>query len=742
MIQSKYDWKLLDVTPTEEFQKITKKLKLDQLAANTLWERGLHGQNEIEDFLNPSLDQLHDPYLLHDMEKAVTRIRQAIEAGEKILIYGDYDADGMTSASIMKSALDELGADEQSQVYLPNRFTDGYGPNLEVYKYWIEKEDITLIITVDNGIAGLEPIAWAQAKGVDVIVTDHHSLADELPNAFAIVHPRHPESQYPFDDLCGAGVAFKVATALLENVPVDMLDLAAIGTVADMVSLTDENRVIVALGLKQLQATDRIGLLELMRLAGCDLSNLNEDTIGFQIAPRLNALGRLDDPNPAVKLLIGWDEEECIEIAKTIDQWNSKRRTITDKIYQEAESMLDTDALVQVLYHSGWNKGVLGIVAGRLLEKIHRPVLILAEEDGILRGSGRSIEGFNIFEAMNKHRELFITFGGHAQACGLTIAQENVEKLKAVLAQELIDQKIDLDKKPEISLIGSLVFDDISIDTVKSLSKLAPFGMNNPLPRFLAKNYQVVQSRTMGADNQHLKLQLAQGKTQIDAVYFGHGDEQFEFEQVESELVVGLSANSWNGQTTLQMMIEDAKVVGIELLDIRSRKISLPENAVIFEKNYSKSDIMEKVLVVLDAPEDSVDFANLSQLIKENDFQVIYFKNQLKKSYYLSGAGTHEQFAMLYRALSQYPEFDVRYKLGSLSNYLKIPEGLLQKMIQVFEELGFVKIDEGLMTKIKDAPHKEISSSRIYQELLKTIQLQEFFSLAPVKEIYQKLMLE
>ncbi|GAB2024399.1 single-stranded-DNA-specific exonuclease RecJ [Lactovum odontotermitis] len=742
MIRSKYDWKLLEAAPsdiTEEFRKITKKLKLDPLASDTLWERGIRSPEEIEAFLNPSLEQLHDPYLLHDMDKAVTRIRQAIETGEKILIYGDYDADGMTSASIMKSALDELGADEQAQVYLPNRFTDGYGPNLDVYQYWIEKEEITLIITVDNGIAGLEPIAWAQEHGADVIVTDHHSLADELPNAFAIVHPRHPESEYPFDDLCGAGVAFKVATALLESVPVDMLDLAAIGTVADMVSLADENRVLVSLGLKQLQATDRVGLLELMRLAGSDMSNLTEDTIGFQIAPRLNALGRLDDPNPAVTLLTGWDEEECLEIAKNIDSWNTKRRSITGKIYEEAEAMLDEEAPVQVLYHADWHKGVLGIVAGRLLEKIHRPVIMLAEEDGILRGSGRSIEAFNIFDALNAHRELFIAFGGHAQACGLTIALENVDKLKTALTEEISAQNVDLDKKAEITLVDTLELDTLSLDTAKSLSKLAPFGMNNPLPKFLLKDFKVVQSRTMGANNQHLKLRLAQGKTQLDAIYFGHGDEQLEFEQADTELAVTLSTNSWNGQTTLQMMVEDAKADGIELIDIRGRQISLPENAFIFEKNSPKNAIMENVLVVLDAPENSAELADLAAFIKENDFRLIYFKNQLKKKYYLSGPGTREQYAALYKALYQFPEFDVRYKLNNLASYLKIPALLLQKMIQVFEELGFVRINEGLMTLIKDAPHKEISSSQIYQRLQETIQLQELFALAPVKEIYQRL---
>lgn len=318
MIKAKYDWKVADTAISEDFLKIAKKHKLDELTSRVLYQRGIHAEAEIEQFLKPSLENLHDPFLLHDMEKATGRILSAIEQGENILIYGDYDADGMTASSVMKSALDELGA--EAQVYLPNRFTDGYGPNLDVYQYYIKNENINLIITVDNGVAGLEAITWAQENGVDVIVTDHHSIPDQLPPAYAIVHPEHPDSQYPFKYLAGVGVAFKVACALLEYAPSEMLDLVAIGTIADMVSLTDENRILVAHGLKVLAQTERAGLQELMKYAGVDFDKITEETVGFQIAPRLNALGRLDDPNPAIELLTGWDEDEAHEIAKMIDQ--------------------------------------------------------------------------------------------------------------------------------------------------------------------------------------------------------------------------------------------------------------------------------------------------------------------------------------------------------------------------------------------------------------------------------------
>lgn len=736
MIKSKYIWKLTESDLPDAFLKLSKKYKLDTLAAQILWQRGIRAEEEIQAYLNPDLQQLHDPFLLHDMEKATQRILTAIENGQNILIYGDYDADGMTASSVMKSALDELGA--EVQVYLPNRFTDGYGPNLDVYKYFIQNEDIDLIITVDNGVAGHEAIAYAQSQNVDVIVTDHHSMPEELPQAFAIVHPEHPESNYPFKYLAGVGVAFKVATALLDYIPSDMLDLVAIGTIADMVSLTDENRILVSHGLKVLANTERAGLMELMRLSGTDFEKVNEETVGFQIAPRLNALGRLDDPNPAIELLTGWDEEMAAEIAQMIDEKNSERKVIVENIYNQALTMM-TDEPVEVLYHQDWHKGVLGIVAGRLLEQFHKPIIMLAEEEGILRGSARSIENFNIFEALNGHRELFIAFGGHKQAAGMTFALENVEAIKQVMLEFIQENDIDMSEKSSLEVQGSLQFDQISLETIRSLEKLSPYGMDNPKPHFLLTDYQVEQARSMGKDNSHLKLKLVQNGQALDAVYFGHGSESLEFEQSDTELVGTLSSNTWNGTTTVQLMVADARVNGVELLDIRSRQVELPKNTIRFVHNEVKNGTIEEVLIIEEAPTDKDALSALTELIHEQDFELIYFKNTIKKNYYLTGAGTREQFARFYKAIYQYPEFDIRFKLKDLANYLKIPDILMVKMIQIFEELNFVTIDNGMMSVNKAAEKRDISESNIYQELQEIIAFQELFALSPVKEIYKKL---
>lgn len=736
MIKSKYIWKLTESDLPDEFLKLSKKYKLDTLAAQILWQRGIRAEEEIQAYLNPDLQQLHDPFLLHDMEKAVQRILTAIENGQNILIYGDYDADGMTASSVMKSALDELGA--EVQVYLPNRFTDGYGPNLDVYKYFIQNEDIDLIITVDNGVAGHEAIAYAQSQNVDVIVTDHHSMPEVLPEAFAIVHPEHPESNYPFKYLAGVGVAFKVATALLDYIPSDMLDLVAIGTIADMVSLTDENRILVSHGLKVLANTERAGLMELMRLSGTDFEKVNEETIGFQIAPRLNALGRLDDPNPAIELLTGWDEEVAAEIAQMIDEKNSERKVIVENIFNQALTMI-TDEPVQILHHKDWHKGVLGIVAGRLLEQFHKPIIMLTEEEGVLRGSARSIENFNIFEALNEHRELFMAFGGHKQAAGMTFALENVEAIKQVMLDFIQENDIDMSEKSSLEVQGSLQFDEISLETIRSLEKLSPYGMDNPKPHFLLTDYQVEQARSMGKDNSHLKLKLVQNGQALDAVYFGHGAESLEFEQSDTELVGTLSSNTWNGTTTVQLMVADARVNGVELLDIRSRQVELPKNTIRFVHNEVKNGTIEEVLIIEEAPTDKEALSALTELIHEQEFELIYFKNTIKKNYYLTGAGTREQFARFYKAIYQYPEFDIRFKLKDLANYLKIPDILLIKMIQIFEELNFVTIDNGMMSVNKAAEKRDISESNIYQELQEIVAFQELFALSPVKEIYKKL---
>ena len=737
MIIPTYNWQFAPQVEDADFTKIAKKAGLGPETARLLFSRGIKDEDSLSRFLAPSLDDLHDPYLLHDMDKAVNRIRRAIEQGEFILVYGDYDADGMTSASILKETLEQLGA--ECLVYLPNRFTDGYGPNASVYKYFIEQQGISLIVTVDNGVAGHEAIDLAQSMGVDVIVTDHHSIPEVLPDAHAIVHPEHPESDYPFKHLAGCGVAFKLACALLEEVQVELLDLVAIGTIADMVSLTDENRIMVQYGLEVLRNTQRLGLQELFEIAGISSSDLTEETVGFQLAPRLNALGRLDDPNPAIDLLTGFDDEEVREIALMIQNKNEERKEIVQAIYEEAKSLVDPNKSVQVLAKEGWNPGVLGIVAGRLLEELGQTVIVLNIEDGRAKGSARSIEAVDIFEALNPHRELFIAFGGHAGAAGMTLEAEQLDALSEILETYVKDKGIDAKGKNTLYLDEELDLESLSLETVKSFERLAPFGMDNQKPIFYIRDFQVENARSMGAGDSHLKLKISKGAANFEVVAFGKGSLATEFAQVKDlELAVTLSVNQWNGQTTLQLMMVDARVDGVQLFNIRSKSVELPEGVPVLDFTSDLPEMLSSsAIVVKNIPED---LSLLKQVLQEQDFSAIYFKNDIAKAYYLTGYGTREQFAKLYKTIYQFPEFDIRYKLKDLSAYLKIEQILLVKMIQIFEELGFVTIDNGVMKVNKDADKRDIAESQIYQNLKQTVKDQEMMALGTVQEIYDFLM--
>ena len=737
MIIPTYNWQFAPQVEDADFTKIAKKAGLGPEAARLLFSRGIKDEDSLSRFLAPSLDDLHNPYLLHDMDKAVNRIRRAIEQGEFILVYGDYDADGMTSASILKETLEQLGA--ECLVYLPNRFTDGYGPNASVYKYFIEQQGVSLIVTVDNGVAGHEAIDLAQSMGVDVIVTDHHSLPEVLPDAYAIVHPEHPESDYPFKHLAGCGVAFKLACALLEEVQVELLDLVAIGTIADMVSLTDENRIMVQYGLEVLRNTQRLGLQELFEIAGISSSDLTEETVGFQLAPRLNALGRLDNPNPAIELLTGFDDEEVREIALMIQDKNEERKEIVQAIYEEAKSLVDPNKSVQVLAKEGWNPGVLGIVAGRLLEELGQTVIVLNIEDGRAKGSARSIEAVDIFEALDPHRELFIAFGGHAGAAGMTLEAEQLDALSEILETYVKDKGVDAKGKNTLYLDEELDLESLSIETVKSFERLAPFGMDNQKPVFYIRDFQVENARTMGAGDSHLKLKISKGTASFEVVAFGQGSKATEFSQAKQlELAVTLSVNQWNGQTTLQLMMVDARVDGVQLFNIRSKSVELPEGVPVLDFTSDLPEMLSSpAIVVKNIPED---LGLLKQVLQEQDFSAIYFKNDIAKAYYLTGYGTREQFAKLYKTIYQFPEFDIRYKLKDLSAYLKIEQILLVKMIRIFEELGFVTIENGVMKVNKDAAKRDIAESQIYQNLKQTVKDQEMMALGTVQEIYDFLM--
>jgi len=650
---SQNNWQILPQPTEKTVRQLTTKLNIDPLTATVVAQKGFITPESAFQYLQPSIDQLHDPMLLHDMDKAFERLTEAAFGGEKIVVYGDYDLDGMTSTAVMVEALEVLGADVTA--YIPNRFKDGYGPNIEVYKRLIT-EGAQIIVTVDNGVSGHEAVAYAMSQGVDVIITDHHEMPPSLPEAYAIVHPRHPDGHYPFDDLSGVGVAFKVAQALLTDgqsitdkseLPTEMLDLVALGEIADMVSLTDENRTLVSWGLKQINDNPRPGLVALLKNAG-QMANqpIISETVSFKIAPRLNAVGRLGDAQLALDLLLSQDSDEAIEIASQVEAINAQRQEFVEEVFGAAKqiALSDKHANDQVLVVAGenWHQGILGIVASRLVELLHKPVIVLSLIDGIYKGSGRTYNNFDLYTLMGQYRALYDTFGGHASALGLAISPENLSKLREQLAEL---PTLDV---PEISVAVNMMLpvSKMAISVYDGLTLLEPFGTGNAQPTFGVQEPTIEKAVTMGSTNQHLKLTLA---NQIEAVGFNHPEwTTIVAHPANISFVATLGLNYFRGKKRLQLLLTD---------------VSMP--AVV-----------------------------------ENDAHKKFFGH-------------------VYKFIYAHQDLNFAQNLDKIAGQLNITKNDLNIMVQVFIELGFVKvIDGGFVKVMPNAPQKALTTSKTYHKFL------------------------
>ncbi|MFC0276120.1 single-stranded-DNA-specific exonuclease RecJ [Enterococcus devriesei] len=753
MKKSSFDWQMKAASPIDEaFKAELIKQGYSETFAELLWNRNIHTVEEFSQLLQANIDELHDPFLMHDMEKAVVRIQMAIMEGQPILVYGDYDADGITSTSIMLETLEMIGADVH--YILPNRFIHGYGPNTELFAEKIN-EGIQLIITVDNGVAGNEAIDFANSQGVDVIVTDHHELPPVLPDAYCIVHPRHPEGNYPFGELAGAGVAFKLATALLEEVPLEMLDLVTIGTVADLVSMTGENRNLVKLGLQAIKQTQRLGLLELLKVSSVDLQKVDETSIGFSLGPRLNAIGRLGDPNPAVELMTTFDEEVAHDLAGKLDQINNERKQIVQETTAEATTLVNPGDAVHLIAAEGWNPGVLGIVAGNILKQTGKPTIVLSiDSNGVAKGSGRSIEALDLFGMLNTMRSEFTHFGGHAAAVGLTMPAENIPVLQKMMNEYITKEAIDLSKGSTLLIDEALDLSEITLKFTEELKKLAPFGTDNPAPHFLVKG-NVNFFKRIGSDQQHVKFSLQGADNQLDAIGFGFGAESEEIQQPETQFVGDLEINEWNGQKKVQLRLIDFASSGMQVIDRRAKhtwtqKIEddgalylafkkpsqklfaneLQRSITLYDKAIDWSAYEQ--LIVLDCPDQK---ELLQEIVDLGKFQRIYLFLYSPDEAYLNGLPKREQFAKLYQFFLKQPRVDIRYKLKNVSNYLRIPEKLLVFMIHVFSELKFVTINDGVLQMVDSPQNRAFEESKIYQERLSQIDSEEFLLMNDIQTI-------
>lgn len=547
----------------EKVEKIARKYNVSKLLAKILINRDLVEDDKINVFLNPTRRDFHNPYLMPDMEKAVDRIVKAIENKEKMIIYGDYDVDGITSITVLKKFL--LDRNSIVTEYIPDRLNEGYGLNKEAIKKIVD-EGNQLMITVDCGISGIEEIDYANSLGLETIVTDHHEPGKVLPNAIAVVDAKRKDNKYPFNQLAGVGVVFKLIQAIGQKLNLEekeylkYLDIVCIGTISDIVPLVDENRVIAKLGIKLVEVTKNIGLKTLLDVSG--YKTVDSTTISFGLAPRINACGRMGHAEEGLKLFLTEDIKEAQEIAKRLNEYNKERQETEKRIFDEALVEIEKqkeEKNVIVLGKEGWHHGVIGIVSSKVTEMYFKPsILICFEEDGIGKGSGRSVPGFDLYEALSKCNNNIDRFGGHSMAIGITVAKENFEAFKKDFEEYAQNSNIS-DIIPIINIDEEVEAKDISVRAVAELSMLEPFGEANKMPLFLYKNLKINSIRAL-SEGKHIKLTLKDDNFLIDAIGFNLGYLTEEYRIGDKIDVVGtLEINRFNGIESVQINLKDIR---------------------------------------------------------------------------------------------------------------------------------------------------------------------------------------
>lgn len=559
-------WKILgkiDNDLAEQFPE------LDPIIVQLLHNRKLTTQEVIDEFLYPDYSRdVYDPFLFKDMEKACLRLSQAIKNEEQITIFGDYDADGVSAATILSTVLEKLKA--KVTVYLPHREKEGYGLNQNAVKE-IAGSGTKVMISCDCGISNASEVEIANSLGVDVIITDHHAIPEKLPPALAIIHPQVAGEKYPFKYLAGGGVAFKLAQALLERSDLEisekeksekwLLDMVAISTVADMVPLLGENRTLVKYGLVVLQKTKRIGLREMIKVAGIDHDKIDAVTIGFALAPRINAAGRMDHANLAFYLLKEADEVKARAFAEELNQSNLQRQKLTEQMVKEAKSKpLDLKQSLLVFYQEDWPAGLLGLVASRLVREYNRPCFVLTKtEENNIVGSARSVKEFNISEALQSNAHLLKRFGGHPQAGGFAMEEKYLAELTINLQNRAKEQIIDQEFTAFLEIELEIDFMQINWSLLDLLDRFSPFGQQNSEPLFVSRDILITDLKKVGKDQSHLKLQLVKKDKKLGGIAFGLAKMDLSIGQ-RVDIVYNLSINQWNGNREMQLMIKDIKL--------------------------------------------------------------------------------------------------------------------------------------------------------------------------------------
>lgn len=761
MINSRYQWRFPEVSNQKAIKTLSETFGITELIAKILVNRGYDTVEAANAFLRPELSGLHDPFLLHDMDKAIERLMQAIDSGQKIIVYGDYDVDGMTSTAIMTWALELMGANVD--YFVPSRFSDGYGPNLANYQK-LAAEGMQLLVTVDNGVSGKDEIAWLMAQGIDVIVTDHHELPEELPVATAIVHPRHPEGSYPFGGLSGAGVAFKVVSALLEEPADEVLDLAALGTVADVMSLTGENRIIVKQGLESLKLDPRPGVAALLAAAGTQLSDIDSSTIGFTIAPRLNALGRLENATTGVQLLLMDEPEEAKPLADHVNALNQERQQLVTKITtaaQEQATQLSEDPVL-VVAGENWHEGVLGIVASKLVEQTGKPTIVLNVNDDEMKGSGRSVAAFDLFTALDGHRDLMTTFGGHASAAGMTVPTNNLTALRAALRDEAAQQQLATAQKADMQIATTVTAADFTKENFDNLQVLAPFGEGNPEPLFMLDLRGVNQVKTM-SEGKHLRFIAQTDTDQLPVVAFGWGNQASALAGHFSSLqIVGtMSQNSYRGNISYQLMLRDMSAKGAAILDWRTSHLtkqtfSKPVTYVFFKEKHLQQlaayvdpaaqalmwqDALQtsniQTMVLVDLPDSLDQLQTLLQTSTPGRLAPMFY---VQSPVYLQKVPSKQVFSNVYKFVLSFKDINLQTQFDAMVKHLKISNMTLKLILKVFLEAKFVTIDNGVLNAVPNPTPMKLTQTQTFQRFMAQRDLEQQLIYSTTAELETLLM--
>jgi single-stranded-DNA-specific exonuclease len=564
-------WVVKDRGDIAVVKQLAGTLNVPESLANLMVQRNITTADEAEVFFNPSLDHLHDPFLMKDMNIAVDRISTAVKKNEKILVYGDYDVDGTTAVALMYSFL----KDQYSNViyYIPDRYKEGYGVSYQGLDYAYQN-NCKVVIALDCGIKAVEKVKYARTKGLDVIICDHHYPGDEIPKALAVLDPKQPSCNYPYKELSGCGVGFKLihAYSRVQGIPFSeishYLDLVAVSIASDIVHITGENRIMAYFGLKQLNESPCTGLKEIIRESELTKSITIEDVV-FKIGPRINAAGRMETGSKAVDLLVSNDTHLATEISREINNFNIERRSVDRIITTEAMRMICEDqrtvnSRTTVLYNPSWKKGVIGIVASRLIETYYRPTVILTESNGFATGSARSVQGYDLYQAIEACSDLLESFGGHMFAAGLTLKKENIRPFMERFEQYVHSTITEDQLVPRLFIDSELSFLEINEDFFKTIKKFQPFGPENMSPIFVSRNvYDTGSGRMVGSSGEHLKLDLCQestGQKSFSAIAFSQAN-HFEYIRRGNpfDICYSLEMNEFRGNRNLQLNIRDIK---------------------------------------------------------------------------------------------------------------------------------------------------------------------------------------